>query len=216
MITDLDGTVISGVAMHVAWQRNCHDPFSPRPSASRNRSPSPDSRRPRNRNRSLSPPWPASNSTLNSQPSSSSASRQLELDLSRIRSLNLSREDLEAIQRIWTPLDSAPPTTTEGNFQRQISLSVQFGFLPQSDASLALKSNESSPAYPDDPLLQTRFTKFLESQAGITRDHYTVFFSQITDWNVYCEQFSNRGREEAEKVRSGGRDTRMNGNGGDR
>jgi len=222
LIKELDGTLLNGDAVYVTWQRGRNDPYSPPPinrntsTNLRNRSPSPDSRRPRNRNRSLSPPRPASNSTLNSQPSSSSASRQLELDLSRIRSLNLSREDLEAIQRIWTPLDSAPPSTTEGNFQRQISLSVQFGFLPQSDASLALKSNESSPAYPDDPLLQTRFTKFLESQAGITRDHYTVFFSQITDWNVYCEQFSNRGREEAEKVRSGGRDTRMNGNGGDR
>lgn len=210
MIRELDGKVIAGAAVLVAWQRNRHDPFYQ--SYPRNRSPSPDSHRPRKRSRSLSPPRPSSNGTSDSQlSSSSSASRQLQLDLSRIRSLNLSQEDLAAIQRIWAPLDSAPPSTVQGTFQRQIQVAIQFGFLPRSDASLALKSNESNPAYPDDPLLQTRYVKFLESQAGISRDHYTILFSQVTDWNVYSEQFSNRGREEAEKVRNSGGDVRNSG-----
>jgi hypothetical protein len=130
------------------------------------------------------------------------------MDLSRIRSLNLSLEDLQAIERIWTPLEAPPPlhsalastsssSTAERTFNREVDVKVKFGFLPQSQALSALEDRE--PVFPDDAQLEKRYRSFLEAQAGVGRDHYTIFFAQLFDWNVHSEMFAVRGREVAER-----------------
>ncbi|GAA6061590.1 hypothetical protein JCM10212_004340 [Sporobolomyces blumeae] len=126
----------------------------------------------------------------------------LDEDLARIRKLGLSVADVAAIERIWSPLDN-PPTSSSSDaspFLRQIQVTTSFGFVPEREALVALKRNESQPAYPEDDALQRRYEHFLKAQAGLSRELYTTFFAQLCDWNRQVEMFSTKGKEEAEKA----------------
>ncbi|GAA5947557.1 hypothetical protein JCM3765_001727 [Sporobolomyces pararoseus] len=214
----LDGIVFRGIGLRVEWWYSKHCPIvqpsieSPCNASTAHRSDRRTSQlSPRRRSRSrspprpkhsLSPPRPLSNGTPDTPPRRSrSPDSQLAMDLSRIRSLNLSSEDLEAIQRIWTPLE-APPRSPNQNFNREVDVNVKFGFLPRSEALSALEDKE--PVFQEDPLLERRYRSFLEGQAGISRDYYTIFFAQLFDWNVHSEMFANRGREIAARRRRKG------------
>ncbi|GAA5904138.1 uncharacterized protein JCM6883_002091 [Sporobolomyces salmoneus] len=100
------------------------------------------------------------------------------------------------------PLDAAPrpisaSASTPRVFNRQVDVNVTFGFLPKSEALVALENHD--PVYPQDPLLEKRYRSFLESQAGLSRDYYSIFFAQLVDWNMSSEAFAKRGAEEAER-----------------
>ncbi|GAA5989162.1 hypothetical protein JCM5350_005107 [Sporobolomyces pararoseus] len=203
----LDGTLFSGIAIGVEWSESPKaksnmfdsDSWDRHDRRTSQSSPRRRSRSPPPRRHSLSPPRPLSNGTPDTPPRrTASPDSQLAMDLSRIRSLNLSLEDLEAIQRIWTPLE-APPRSPHQDFNREVDVNVKFGFLPRSEALSALEDKD--PVFPEDPLLEKRYRSFLEGQAGVSRDYYTIFFAQLFDWNVHSEMFANRGKEIAAKKR---------------
>ncbi|GAA6011625.1 hypothetical protein JCM11491_004709 [Sporobolomyces phaffii] len=244
IIHEMDGAVLDGDAVYAHWTLDALEPFEPNVSRagrtaageqSRSRSPprppsrNLPSRRTGPRSRSRSPPRRDSvNEAPPSPPlrphdphclaSESAADARLALDISRVRSLNLSHEDLAAIERIWTPLERAPspsPSSSEQQeqqqhvhqtrppreteFHREVDVTVKFGFLAQSDAVAAL--GRTDPVFRDDSALEHRYRAFLASQAGVARDYYTVFFAQLFDWNVYSQVFANRGRQEAAEAR---------------
>lgn len=72
----------------------------------------------------------------------------------------------------YSPLH-APPTPS---FTRTNSVAVTFGYLSPSDAAHALTL---PPAFPAEPERQRRYTAFLESQLGKTRDHYDAFLKSV-------------------------------------
>lgn len=106
----------------------------------------------------------------------STQSIQDTLDNSRLESLNLSREDIEKIKILWQPITSPP----SADFNRTIDLKVTYGWVRPDIAKAALlKPNP----FPNDAQKAAQFRNFLLSQTGESKDHYTVFFAELTQWN---------------------------------
>lgn len=82
--------------------------------------------------------------------------------------------DIEAISRMWTPLDEAPVSKSGKDFNRRIQAKVKFGFVPRQEAEAALRDQRMRMAFPDDPVMQQRFEVFLAAQAGHSKDWYLV------------------------------------------
>ncbi|KAL8277064.1 hypothetical protein RQP46_010492 [Phenoliferia psychrophenolica] len=114
---------------------------------------------------------------------------QAELDLMRLKSLNLSLEDIAAIQRIWTPQHS-----TSKILDRTVHFQASFGSLPRDVASRALNL---APAF-SDPVLQERYEIFLESQTGENMSHYLDFLDSLVAFNENNKEFESIARQRVE------------------
>ncbi|GAA5996457.1 uncharacterized protein JCM10292_007622 [Rhodotorula paludigena] len=125
-----------------------------------------------------------------------SSDAQNELDVQRLRSLGMDDEQIKAIERIWTPVHE-PPAQTDGTapFDRSVQIQVRFGHVTRREARAALEHNAKAPAFPDDAAMQARYEAFLRSQAGESRDWYTVFFAQLADFNRSSAAFTAKARE---------------------
>ncbi|BGP14014.1 hypothetical protein JCM10213v2_001952 [Rhodosporidiobolus nylandii] len=214
-ILDLDGELLLGQAVRVAWRdldpqwldtqlrATAHRPPPPeRPVQGANQEPLINNRymrlaappaqkpakHPQTPSSSRSPP-PASPS----QPAPSAPPTDLEHDIARLKSVGTSSADIEALQRIWDPLDTLPST----DFSRTISVNASFGFLSRAEAQRALEANEMRQAYPDNPAMQERYEAFLKAQAGESKDWYTVFYAQLAEFNRSSSLFSAKGHEVA-------------------
>ncbi|GAA5859024.1 hypothetical protein JCM1840_003716 [Sporobolomyces johnsonii] len=140
---------------------------------------------------------------------------QLELDLSRLSSLDLSPSDVLSIQQLWTPLSSPPVPQpqqassstpfhdpNQGAFERPISLTARFGFLPQEEAKRALEGvKRGERAYPEDEAMESGYERFLKAQAGEDRDHYMDFFARLDDFDRSNALFAKKGRQAADASR---------------
>lgn len=125
----------------------------------------------------------------------------LATDIARLERLDLSRADMNLIQRVWEPLEQPP----SDGFDRTINIDVSFGYLSPAEAKAAL---QLPPLFPDDEAKQARYELFLRSQTGESRDHYTVsvptpfasaqltlaslqiFLAQLAEFNARNRQFS--------------------------
>ncbi|BGP30229.1 Squamous cell carcinoma antigen recognized by T-cells 3 [Rhodotorula toruloides] len=106
-------------------------------------------------------------------------------DKSRLPSLELSSEEFEAVERIWTSFDAPASASAE----RCIELTATFGFATKDDAVAALESNKNSPAFPNDQVMQHRYESFLRSQAGLDEDWYLALLTQLVDFNRTTDLF---------------------------
>lgn len=108
----------------------------------------------------------SSHAATHSQLSYSSLSESF----SRLSSLEVPSEEVEAVQRIWTSFDGPASASADGS----VKLSATFGFATKDDAVTALEANRTSPAFPNDQHMQRRYESFLRSQAGMDKDWYMV------------------------------------------
>jgi hypothetical protein len=130
---------------------------------------------------------PATNLDITSTPTPDALEARNRFDIARLESLNLSPEDIDIICRIWAP-SQAPPTR---NFTRTVNVGATFGYLKESDAQAAL---DSAAPFPDDPKMQHQYETFLDAQVGKSKDHYTVFFAMLSDFNERNELFVEAAR----------------------
>ncbi|EGU12368.1 Cell wall surface anchor family protein [Rhodotorula toruloides ATCC 204091] len=100
-------------------------------------------------------------------------------DLSRLSSLELPSEDVEAVERMWTSFDGPASASAD----RSVELTAIFGFATQDDAVAALEANRTLPGFPNDQLMQRRYESFLRSQAGMDKEWYMAFLTQLVGFN---------------------------------
>ncbi|GAA6057789.1 hypothetical protein JCM3770_001041 [Rhodotorula araucariae] len=114
-------------------------------------------------------------------------------DIARLRALGVSSDDIDAVQRVWDALDRPP----DAAYDRSVTLTVRFGYLPKREAKMALDVNAETPAYPDDEVMQQRFEAFLTAQAGESRDWYTIFLAKVAEFSQLSSLFAETGRRAA-------------------
>lgn len=91
--------------------------------------------------------------------------------LALLSSLGVPPGDLTALSSIW---DTHSEGIASGG-GRRTTATVNFGFLGQDEARKALAAIQSGEyPYKDDPVQQRRYEVFLEGQAGVSRDWYSV------------------------------------------
>jgi hypothetical protein len=91
--------------------------------------------------------------------------------LKHLSSLGVPPSTLATLPLLWSTSDySTPPSLSS----RRTTATVDFGFLPAADARFALEAKAKEKPYKDDPIKQHRYEAFLEAQAGLSRDWYTV------------------------------------------
>ena len=103
-------------------------------------------------------------------PSASPAAEQPSGHFARLAALNFHSSDLKAVENLMLPL-ATPPST---GFDRTAKLEASFGYLRPLDAKLALEAQTGRREFGDDEAMQLGYEKFLESQTGESRDHYTM------------------------------------------
>ncbi|KAL7340215.1 cell wall surface anchor family protein [Rhodotorula toruloides] len=123
----------------------------------------------------------SSHAATHSQLSYSSLSESF----SRLSSLEVPSEEVEAVQRIWTSFDGPASASADGS----VKLSATFGFATKDDAVTALEANRTSPAFPNDQHMQRRYESFLRSQAGMDKDWYMAFLTQLVEFNRTTDLF---------------------------
>ncbi|GAA6026852.1 hypothetical protein JCM8097_005908 [Rhodosporidiobolus ruineniae] len=122
-----------------------------------------------------------------------------ETDLARLRSVNIPESTIASLRKIWAPLEDKGKKNDKlgdgDGDKRTLTIAVEFGFLPQREAKLALDENEREPAYPDEPEKQKRYEAFLKAQAGESKDWYTVFFAKLAEFNATAALFAKKAHE---------------------
>lgn len=111
----------------------------------------------------IPPSTPPPVDTKNSAQSIQERLDESRLDESRLESLNLSREDIQSVKKLWQPIFH-PPTP---DFNRTIQLKVTYGWVNPEIAKKAL--GLPNPFLPNDSNNAALFESFLKAQTGESR-----------------------------------------------
>ncbi|GAA5970118.1 hypothetical protein JCM11641_000276 [Rhodosporidiobolus odoratus] len=209
-ILDLDGEVLLGSAVRVSWdcgppsfEGSCDTPANQEPlvknryaqlaaTAASDRLPASPSSLPDAPSSLQVDALPASSTTgADAIKPSESIKLDVQRDLDRLRSFGLSSDTLGQVQQAWLPLEQAPG----GNPSRQVHVEASFGFVPQGRAKHLLETQASKATFPEDLAMQKRYEAFLQAQAGMSKDYYTVFFGQLDNFNSTSKLFSELATE---------------------
>lgn len=107
----------------------------------------------------------------------------LGLSDTEIRSLRLTPEDLNSLNRLVLPLSNPP----SHDFHRSVGLNVDFGFVPSDLASLPFRRSPGG-TYPLNPVKQPRYESFLLGQTGEAQEHYFQLLKTILEFSdLYAE-----------------------------
>ncbi|ORY89653.1 hypothetical protein BCR35DRAFT_300059 [Leucosporidium creatinivorum] len=130
----------------------------------------------------------------------SPSAHQRDLDDARLASLGYSSTDIDTLNTLMQPMETPP----SAGFDRTAQFEVSFGYLPPETARLALMKQARKRRFADDERKQLAYETFLMGQTGESRDLYTIFFAQLTEFNDESRMFMQGAKSALAAARAGG------------